>query len=287
MIINKKLTRRETGRGLTVVGLVVFVLWIAFSCLADVSASQTKQAGSKPADDDSFEILPPKVHQHVILGDQLAGAGKYDEAIVEYRAAIKEAGRPVFTAYLNMGSVYFYQQNNGAAVDAYRQALAIKPNSWRVHYNLAEALYASEQYAESEKEYRLVLTLQSGVLSIRAHHFLGLALYKQGRIDEAIAEYRAAIEKAEGNYAEARYNLGISLLEQKKPVEAEQQFKLALEQEKKPWPEAQYNLAKAIEAQKRYREAADAYDVYLKLAPDAEDAKRMREYVEYLRRKKN
>jgi len=267
--------------------MVLFVFWITF-CGSAPNATQTKQGtGAKASDEDSFEILPAKVHQHVILADQLAGAGKYDEAIAEYRAAIKEAGQPVFTAYLNMGSVYFYQQNNVAAVDAFRQALAIKPNSWRAHYNLAESLYASDQYAEAEKEYRSVLKLQSGALSIRAHHFLGLALYKQGRIDEAIAEYRTAIDKAEGKYAEARYNLGISLLEQKKPVEAEQQFKQALEQEKKPWPEAQYNLAKAIEAQTRYREAADAYEIYLKLAPDAEDARRMREYIDYLRRRKN
>jgi len=287
MIIYYRLIGPKTGRP-RVIGLVLFVFWITVSGMADASAGQAKQAaGAKPAEDDTFEILPPKVHQHVVLADQLAGAGKYDEAIAEYRAAIKEAGRPVFTAYLNMGSVYFYQQNNAAAVDAYRQALALKPNAWRAHYNLAEALYASEQFAESEKEYRLVLTLQSGVFSIRAHHFLGLSLYKQGRVDEAIAEYKTAIEKAEGNYAEARYNLGISLLEQNKAVDAEQQFKLALEQEKKPWPEAQYNLAKAIETQKRYREAADAYEVYLKLVPNAEDAKRMREYVDYLRRKKN
>jgi tetratricopeptide (TPR) repeat protein len=287
MIIDNRTIRPDSGRRPTAVGMVLFVFWITF-CGAALTAAQTKQgSGAKASDDDSFEILPPKVHQHVILADQLAGAGKYDEAIAEYRAAIKEAGRPVFTAYLNMGSVYFYQQNNTAAVDAYRQATAIKPSSWRAHYNLAEALYASDQYAEAEKEYRSVLTVESGVLAIRAHHFLGLALYKQGRLDEAIAEYRTAIEKAEGKYAEARYNLGISLLEQKNPVEAEQQFKLAVEQEKKPWPEAQYNLAKAIEAQKRYREAADAYEVYLKLSPDAEDAKRMREYIDYLRRRKN
>jgi len=76
------------------------------------------------------------------------------------------------------------------------------------------------------------------------------------------------------------------LLERGKPEIAEQEFKLALEQEKKPWPEAQYNFAKALERQKRYAEAATAYEVYLKLAPAAQDAQKMREYIDYLRKKK-
>ena len=219
-------------------------------------------------------------------GGELAGLGRHDEAVEEFRAAIKEARRPVFTAYLNMGSVFFTKGDYLQAVDAFRQALALRPNSYQGHYNLAEALYAAEDYAGAEKEYRRVLELPSRLVANRARHFLGLALYKQGRVDEAISEYRAAIEQAEGKYAEAHYNLGIALLERNQPEVAELEFKLAIEQEKKPWPEAQYNFAKALESQNHFREAADAYEVYLKLAPGAPDAKRTREYIDYLRRKK-
>ena len=216
----------------------------------------------------------------------MAGQGHFDEAVEEYRAAIKEAGRPVFTAYLNLGYVFFTKQDFSRAIEAYRQAVAVRPNSSQAHFNLAEALYAGEKYSDAEREYRRVLELRSSGLAIRVHHFLGLTLYKQGRIEDAIVEYRASIAMAEGNYAEARYNLGIALLERKEAHEAEQQFKLAITQEKRPWPEAQYNLAKAIEEQTRFHEAADAYEVYLKLSPNAADAKRMREYIDYLRRKK-
>jgi tetratricopeptide (TPR) repeat protein len=162
----------------------------------------------------------------------------------------------------------------------------VRPNSFQGHYNLAEALYAAEDYAGAEKEYRRVLELPSRLVVIRARHFLGLALYKQGRLDEAIIEYRAAIEQAAGNYSEAHYNLGIALLERNQPEAAEPEFKLAIEQEKTAWPEAQYNFAKALERQNRFREAADAYEVYLKLAPGAADTKTTREYIDYLRRKK-
>ena len=138
----------------------------------------------------------------------------------------------------------------------------------------------------AEKEYRRVLEFSSRLVAIQARHFLGLALYKQGRLDEAIIEFRAAIEQAAGKYSEAHYNLGIALLERNQPEAAEPEFKLAIEQEKTAWPEAQYNFAKALERQNRFREAADAYEVYLKLAPGAADAKKTREYIDYLRRKK-
>jgi tetratricopeptide (TPR) repeat protein len=258
--------------------------------VAQGASSQSPQrpsaASEKQASDDGFEVLPAAVLQHVTRGGELAGQGRYNEAVEEFRAAIKVAGRPIFTAYLNMGSAFFNKQDFAHAVEAFRQALAVRPNSFQAHYNLAEALYGAEDYVGAEKEYRRVLEFQSSLVTIRARHFLGLALYKQGRLDEAIVEYRAAIEQAEGKYAEAHYNLGIALLERKQPQPAEMEFKLAIEQEKTAWPEAQYNLAKAIEEQKRFQAAADAYEVYLKLVPNAADAKKMREYIDYLRRKK-
>jgi tetratricopeptide (TPR) repeat protein len=226
------------------------------------------------------------VLQHITRGGELSRLRRYDEAIEEYRAAIKEAGKPVFTAHLNMGTVFFSKDDYSNAIEAFRQALKLRPNSWQGHYNLAEALFASADYSGAEKEYRRVLELPSNQMAMMARHFLGLALYKQGRVDEAMVEYRSAIEQAGGQYSEAHYNLGIALLERGQPRIAEQEFKLALEQEKKPWPEAQYNLAQALEKQKRFPEAADAYEVYLKLAPDAPDAQKTREYIQYLRRKK-
>lgn len=240
----------------------------------------------RQSDDDAFEILPDRVLQHVMRGDQLTRLRQYDQAVEEYRAAIKEAGKPVFTVFLNLGTLFFNKEDYPHAIEAYGKALELRPNSWQAHHNLAEALFANSDYPGAEKEYRRVLENPSTQMAVRARHFLGLALYKQGRIDEAMAEYRAAIEQAEGKYSEAHYNLGIALLERGQPQSAEQEFKLALEQEKKPWPEAQYNLAQALEKQKRFSEAADAYEVYLRLVPDAPDAKKTREYIDYLRRKK-
>ena len=55
---------------------------------------------------------------------------------------------------------------------------------------------------------------------------------------------------------------------------------------RKAWPEAHYNLAHALAKQQRYREAADEYDVYVKVAPAGTDTQKLQEYIDYLRRKK-
>lgn len=283
------------SRRLMMAGLICAALEIFCAGLPRGNSAALAGSSQKPqrptttgtqASDDGVEVLPERVLQHVTRGGELAGLGRYDEAVEEFRSAIKEAKRPIFTAYLNMGSVFFSKRDYSQAIEAFRQALAVRPNSYQGHYNLAEALYAAEDYAGAEKEYRRVLELPSRLVAIRARHFLGLALYKQGRLDDAIIEYRAAIDRAAGKYSEAHYNLGIALLERNQPEAAEQEFKLAIEQEKTAWPEAQYNFAKALERQNRFREAADAYEVYLKLAPGAADAKTTREYIDYLRRKK-
>ena len=252
----------------------------ASSCFAERPATSAAPA------QEEIEELPGRVLEHITRGGELARLKRYDEAIEEYKAAIKEARRPVYTAYLNMGSVLFIKEDYAKAAEAYRQAIAAKPASWQGHYNLGEALYANQDYAGAEKEYRRVVELRPGAMAINARHFLGLALYKQGRIDEAIVEYQAALEQAGGKHSEAHYNLGIALLERGQSQAAEREFRLAIEQEKTSWPEAHNNLAKALVKQQRYREAADEYEAYVKLAPAGTDTQKLQEYIDYLRRKK-
>jgi len=91
------------------------------------------------ASDDGVEVLPERVLRRVTRGGELTGLGRYDEAVEEFRAAIKEAGRPIFTAYLNMGSAFFGKRDYSQAIEAFRQAVAVRPNSYQAHYNLAEA----------------------------------------------------------------------------------------------------------------------------------------------------
>lgn len=71
----------------------------------------------EPSNDDAFEILPDRVLQHVMRGDQLTRLRQYDQAVEEYRAALKEAGKPVFTVYLNLGTLFFNKDDYPHAIE--------------------------------------------------------------------------------------------------------------------------------------------------------------------------
>jgi tetratricopeptide (TPR) repeat protein len=232
-----------------------------------------------------FEVVPEKVEAYITRGNQFLGARRYDEAIEQFKLAIQASDRPYVTPYLNLGSAQHQKGDYQAAADSFRIATKIRPNDFRGHYNLAESLFALEDYRNAEAGYRQALRLSAGSLARNAHHFLGLSLYKQKRLDEAISEYKIALELSRGVYAEAHYNLGIALLEKKDYATAEREFRTALEQES-PFPEARLNLGVALELQKQIPEAIRHYEVYLSVAGDTAEARGLKRRLAALKRAK-
>jgi tetratricopeptide (TPR) repeat protein len=232
------------------------------------------------------EVLPDDALEHFNQGASLMRARRYDEAIAAYKTAQSKLGRPSFTITLALGNACYEKKDYPSAIEAYRQAAALRPDDSKPYFNLGEAHYAAGQYTQAEAAYRKAIELDPGAAPPMAYQFLGLTLYNQKKIDEAIAQYRAAIEFSGGDYAEAHYNLGIALLARDQFREAEAEFRLAISQEKKHWPEAHFNLANALEKQRRFREAADEYETYLRLAPTADDGAKIRSRIEWLRKQK-
>jgi tetratricopeptide (TPR) repeat protein len=104
-----------------------------------------------------------------------------------------------------------------------------------------------------------------------AHHNLAYALAKQGKLDEAVAQYREALE-IQPRYAETRYNLGIALSRQGKLDEAIAQYRAALEIAPAK-TEARNNLGNALARQGSYPAAIVEYQKVLELDPDFADAR--------------
>src|SRR5262249_10084254 len=73
---------------------------------------------------------------------------------------------------------------------------------------------------------------------------LGVALYDQGKPEEAVAAYRKAIE-LKPDYAPAYFNLGTALYDLKRPGEAVAAHRKAIEL-KPDYPEAYNNLGVAL-----------------------------------------
>jgi tetratricopeptide (TPR) repeat protein len=82
-----------------------------------------------------------------------------------------------------------------------------------------------------------------------AHNLLGLAYYKAGRLEQAVQEYRLALDE-DPNYAEAHFNLGQCYRALGRAQEAEASFTAAVRAEKAFVP-AHYNLGKIYESTER------------------------------------
>src|SRR5437762_3278054 len=111
---------------------------------------------------------------HVARGSELAGQGKLDEAIREFREAIR-----------------------------------LNPEYAEAHYDLGAALFELDNGVdEALVEFREALRINPG--DAETHNTFGLALLEAGNVDEALHEYREAL-RLNPQYAEARYNLGNAL----------------------------------------------------------------------------
>lgn len=267
---------------------VAVLLTLLFFQVASVGAGpsqkqhpdSTERVQQLPID----EVVTGEAYDHIQRGNQMQLLRRYDEAIVEYEAALTKAGKPLFVAHMNLGGAYLQKQDYQSAIYHYRQAVVTRPNNTFARLHFADALLAAGNLAEAEAEYRKVIGIDSGPIIPSAHHSLGMALYRQRRVEEAIVQYELAIKKSFSDNPEAHYNLGVALLSKQSYSDAEREFRVAIKQRHMDWPDANFNLAVALERQKRFREAADAFETYLRQHPGAEDAATIRAKIDRLRK---
>lgn len=124
-----------------------------------------------------------------------------------------------------------------------------------------------------------------GALSHFAH---GVAHYKLKHYPEASASLQKSVRLAPAsqNAPMAFYYLGLSQLKEHKPAEATASLKKAFQSggNQVP-PDGHMALAQLHSDDKHYKEAADELELYLKAAPDAPNARSIRELIAQLRSK--
>jgi Tfp pilus assembly protein PilF len=116
-----------------------------------------------------------------------------------------------------------------------------------------------------------------------AYNVLGGCLYRAGRLDEAIASFRTAIE-IKPRSASAENNLGLALAHQGKLQEALRHYRLALEYSP-AYPQAMINLGDALAREGKLDEAIHQYREALRRDPDLAPA--LNNLALVLLRKKN
>ena len=160
------------------------------------------------------------------LGNALLAAGRTDDAILAYRQAVNSAP-DLALAHNNLGNALLRSGQVEEAAEQYRSALAVDASFALAHNNLGNALMRTPDGTdEAIRHYRTRSRARSrlcgGALQPRhravsgwprgrsdrattarrwrsgphaeAHNNLGVAHLREGRVDEAIVEYRSALE---------------------------------------------------------------------------------------------
>jgi tetratricopeptide (TPR) repeat protein len=102
--------------------------------------------------------------------------------------------------------------------------------------------------------------------------------------DDAIASFRRSIREAHGFQPEAHTGLALLLEEKGQDEEAAAEFRTAIAQLSDSEPVLYQLIGAVYEKMEKYKEAVEAYEEYLQLAPDGNLAPAVRSVIDQLRK---
>ncbi|HYY42317.1 MAG TPA: aspartyl protease family protein, partial [Pyrinomonadaceae bacterium] len=168
-----------------------------------------------------------------------------------------------------------------AAEKIYRDLITKDGTDLDARLGLSYTLYKKRNLRDAYDAAARVLALEP--MSARAHALLGSTLLAAGDFPLSIEEFRTAISF---NQDEALAIAGLSMIHfyENRPQIALIGMRRALEIEPNE-PDFIFNYAQSAARSERYREAADAYERFLRTAPrtDADRRARIRGLIDFLR----
>lgn len=114
------------------------------------------------------------------------------------------------------GNKYYREQKFDRALTEYEAALPATGNDAVTSYNLGNALFRNQNYADATKAFdNTIVNAKTNGIKQKAYYNKGVSLSKQNKLEESIDAYKMAVmmNPADSN---ARINLQKALLELKK-----------------------------------------------------------------------
>jgi len=153
---------------------------IALSALALLALLSVLPAGAAPGAEapptrsdallkDVADLLAKRPNDPGLLneyGNQLATAGRLEEAATQYEKAIKVDPR-LAIAWHNLGVVSVGLGKHFAARSAYREAIEIQPTYAMAHYNLGVLLDLEGNFDDALLSYQRAIELDPTLLDVR------------------------------------------------------------------------------------------------------------------------
>ncbi|MDT7603310.1 MAG: protein O-mannosyl-transferase [Acidobacteriota bacterium] len=206
-----------------------------------------------------------------------------EEAADAFSRALQINSRFAY-ARLNLGITLNRQGKHAEAAKLLETLFKENPVLPAVRLNYADALYDAGRLAECGKLLRA--GLEDPILTQKEkaelHYKLGRLLSREEKTTEAVKELQRAIE-LEPTAFNAHLLLGGNLIQLKRPEEAERSLLRAYELGGRSAGHAQLMLGQLYFGQKKYDLALNAFELYMKDVPDAQNAAQIKDVVTKLR----
>ena len=137
--------------------------------------------------------------------------------IVEARAAqprVAETAAELFAAAV---AIEEKPERQNEALQTYRRVLELDPKHAAACINLGTLFYNQQNYIEAEKHYRRAIAIDPRYAL--GYFDLGNVLDETGRLEEAVSAYQSAIAISP-TYADAHYNLALAFERLRRPRKA-------------------------------------------------------------------
>jgi tetratricopeptide (TPR) repeat protein len=156
---------------------------------------------------DTVAKVPDNPWAREGLADALAQGGRDNEALTDYRAAVRL--RPDYPeGHYNLGVELAKLARGPDAISEFRQAIGLKPGFPAAEYNLGLALAQAGRLDEAAAHFQNTLALRPDFPG--AHLNLGSVWWQLGRAAPAAEQLRAAVAEDPGS-AQARTEFGMAL----------------------------------------------------------------------------
>jgi tetratricopeptide (TPR) repeat protein/serine/threonine protein kinase len=148
-------------------------------------------------------------------------------------------------------------------IGCYRVAVALRPQCAAAHNNLGAALAEKKELDDAIAEFKKAIEIDA--MHDSAHFNLGVALAEKYQFDDAIAEFKLVIEM-HPKYIMAHYGLGNALAAKKQLDDAIAEFKKAIEMDPK-FPLAHSGLGTALVEKNEFDDAIAEFRTAIKIDP--------------------
>jgi Tfp pilus assembly protein PilF len=159
----------------------------------------------------AVNLNPSNVDARLNLASMYANQGHTGSAIQQFKQIIQIDGSNP-TALTNLSKLLVAEKKLDEAKHYLREAIAHDPNNAEAHWQLGYIYWKEDKNAEAaKKEFGIALSIDPNLID--AYNDMGQLLESEGKVDQAIENYKKALAYVDDALAKERLKQRIDMLE--------------------------------------------------------------------------